>query len=57
MVSKNRQKIGEANVMPSLPIVPTQVTKSGNMGSVDIFRVAYLFTFFSRGQGNALRRS
>ena len=26
MVSKNQLKIGEANGMPSLPIVPTQVT-------------------------------
>ena len=49
MVSKNRQKIGEANGMPSLPTSPTQVTKMGNVGSVDVFRVAHLFTFGPRG--------
>ena len=31
MVLKNKQKIGEANGIPSLPIVPTQVTKTGNV--------------------------
>ena len=41
MVSKNQQKIGEANGMPSLPNGPTQVTKTGNVVSVDVFRVAY----------------
>ena len=35
MVSKNQQKIGEANGMPILPTGPTQVTKMGNVGSVD----------------------
>ena len=40
MVLKNRQKIGEANGMPSLPTWPTQVTKTGNVGSVDVFRAA-----------------
>ena len=49
MVSKNQQKIGEANGMPSLPTSPTQVTKTGNVGSVDVFRAAYLFTFGPRG--------
>ena len=49
MVSKNQQKIGESNGMPSLPIVPTQVTLKGNVGSVDVFRVAHLFTFGPRG--------
>ena len=43
--------------MPSLPIVPTQVTKTGNVGSVDVFRAAHLSTFGPRGQGNALRGS
>ena len=43
--------------MPSLPTGPTQVTKTGYVGSVDIFRVANLFTFGPRGQGNALRVS
>ena len=55
MVSKNQQKIGEANGMPSLPIVPTQVTKTGNVGSVDVFRAAHLFTFGLRGYGNELK--
>ena len=50
-------KKGEANGMPSLPTGPTQVTKTGNVGSVDVFRVAQLFTFGPRGQGNALRGS
>ena len=57
MVSKYPQKNGEANGMPSLPTCPTQVTKTGNVGSVDVFRVANLFTFGPRGQGNALRVS
>ena len=57
MVSKNQQKIGEAIGMPNLPTGPTQVTKTGNMGSVDVFRAAYLFTIGPRGQGIALRGS
>ena len=57
MVSKNPQKIGEANGVPILPTGPTQDTKTGNVGSVDVFRAAHLFTFGSRGQGNALRVS
>ena len=57
MVSKNPPKIGEANGMPSLPTGPTQVTKTRNVGSVDVFRAAHLFTFGPRGQGNALRGS
>ena len=54
MVSKNPQKIGEDNGMPILPTRPTQVTKTRNLGSVDVFRAAHLFTFGPRGQGNAL---
>ena len=57
MVSKNQQKIGEGNGMPSLHTWPTQVTKTGNVGSVDVFKVAHLFTFGPRGQVNALRES
>ena len=57
MATKHLQKIGEANGMPSLPTGPTQVTKTGNVGSVDVFRVAQLFTFGPRGQGIALRGS
>ena len=45
MVSKSRQKIGEDNGMPSLPIVPTQVTLRENVGSLDVPRTAHLFTF------------
>ena len=40
MVSKNQQKIKEANGMPSLPTWHTQVTKTGNVGSVDAPRRA-----------------
>ena len=36
MVSKNPQKIGQANDMPSPPTGPTQVTKTGNVGSLDV---------------------
>ena len=57
MVSKNQQKIGEANGMPSLNTRHTQVTKTRNVGSVDVFRTAQLSTFGPRGQGNALRGS
>ena len=49
MVSKNRQKLGEATDMPSVPTSPTQVTKTGNVGSVDVFRAAHIFTFGPRG--------
>ena len=49
MVSKHPQKIGQANGMPSLPTGPTQVTKRGNVGSVDVFRSANLSTFGPRG--------
>ena len=57
MVSNNQQKIGEANGMPILPTGNTQVTKTGNVGSVDVFSGAHLFTFGPRGQGNLLRGS
>ena len=57
MISKNQQKIGEANGMPSLAIVPTQVTLKGNVGSLDAPRTAQLFTFGPRGQGVSLRGS
>ena len=33
---KIQQKIGEANGLPSLPIVPTQVALRGNLGSLDV---------------------
>ena len=49
MISKNRQKIGKDNGMPSLPTWPTQVTKTENVGYVGIFRAAHLFTFGPRG--------
>ena len=57
MVSKNPQKIGKANGIPSLPTGPTQVTKTGNVGSVDIFSASHLSTFGPKGQGNGLRGS
>ena len=50
MVSKNQQKIMEANGMPSLPIVPTQVTLKGNVVSLDAPGTAQLFTFGPRGR-------
>ena len=40
-----------------LPTRPTQVTKTGNVGSVDVFKAAHLFTFGQSGQDNALRES
>ena len=51
------KKTGEANGMPSLPIVPIQVALRGNVGSVDVFRSAQPFTFGPRGQGIALKGS
>ena len=57
MVSKNQQKIGESHGMPSLPIVPTQVTLMGNVCSLDAPRTTQLFTFDPRGQGIAMRGS
>ena len=57
MASKNQQKIGESNGMPSLPIVPTQVALRGNVFSLDAPRASQLFTFGPRGQGVALRGS
>ena len=57
MVSKNHQKIGEGNGMPSLPIVPTKVALRVNVGSLDAPRASQLFTFGPRGQGIALRGS
>ena len=42
--AKNRE-----SQWPSLPTWPTQVTKTGNVGSVDVFRAAHLFTFGPRG--------
>ena len=50
-------KIGEANGMSSLPIVPTQVALRGNVGSLDAPMASQLFTFGPRGQGVALRGS
>ena len=54
---KNPQKIGNANGMPSLPRGLTQITKTGNVGSVDVFRVSHPFTFGPKGLGIALRGS
>ena len=41
--------------MINLPIVPTQVTLRGNVGSLDAPIASH--TFGRRGQGNALRGS
>ena len=49
--------VSKANGMPSLPIVPTQVTLKGNVGSLDAPRTAHLFTFGPRVQGISLRGS
>ena len=57
MVSKNQQKIKEANGMPSLPTWPTQVTLRENVGFLDAPRTAHLFTFGPRLQGISLRGS
>ena len=45
------------NHMPSLPIVPTQVTLRGNVGSLDAPIAAQLFTFGPSWQANALSGS
>ena len=37
--------------MPSLPIVPTQISFRGNVGSLDTLRASQLFTFGFRGEG------
>ena len=55
MVSNHPQKFGEANGMPILAIRPTQVTKTGNVGSLDAPSASQLFTFGPRKQGIALR--
>ena len=57
MVSKNQQKIREANGMASLLTWPTQVTIRESVGSLDAPRTAQLFTFVPRGQGISLRGS
>ena len=49
MVSKNQQKIREANGMPSLPTLRTHVTLRENVGSLGAPRTAHLFTFGPRG--------
>ena len=56
-VVNGQKKIGEANGMLSLPIVPTQVTLRGNVGSPNAPIEAQLFTFGPRGQGIAPRGS
>ena len=57
MLSKNQQKIKEANGMPSLNTWPTEVTLRENEGSLDSPRTAQLFTFGPRGQGISLKGS
>ena len=51
------QKIGKANGILNLPIVPTQVTLIGKVGSLGASIAAQLFTFSHSGQANALRGS
>ena len=53
---KKQQKIGEANGMPSLPIVPTHVALRGNVDSLDAPRASLLFTFGPRGAGYCTER-
>ena len=43
--------------MCSLPTGTTQIKKTGNVSSVDVFRPAHLFTFGPRGKVNALKGS
>ena len=57
MVSKNLQKICEANGMPSLPIVPTHIALRGNVGALDALRASQPFRFGAREQSIALRGS
>ena len=54
---KTPLKIGKANGMPSLPTAPTLLTKTRNVGSVDVFRAENLFTFGPRSKSIALRGS
>ena len=54
---KKSAKIGEANGMPILPTGPTQVTKTGNVCSLEAPIASQLFTFGPRGHGIALRGS
>ena len=44
-LKKSAKNWGSQWHMPSLPTGPTQVTKTGNVGSVDVFRAAHQFTF------------
>ena len=53
---KNQEKI-EARGIPSMPIVPTQVTLRGNVGSLDAPKASQLFTFGPRVQAIALKGS
>ena len=57
MVSKNQQKIKEANGMPSVNTWPTQVTLRENVGSLDAPMTAHLSTFGPRVQGISMRGS
>ena len=49
MVSKNQQKIGEANGMPSLPTWPTQVTKTGKCGFSGRFQGRPIYSHLALG--------
>ena len=54
MVPKNLHKLVEANGMPGLLVVPTQVMLRNNVGSLDASTASQLFT---KWQCTALRGS
>ena len=54
---KSAKKIGEANGMPSLLVVPKRVMLRNNVGSLDASRSSQLFTFGVTGLSIALRAS
>ena len=47
---KNPEKTGKENGMPSLQIMPTQVTLRGNVGSLDAPIAAQLFNLALGGR-------
>ena len=53
---KKSVKNRKANDMSNLPIVPTQVTLRGSVGSLDPPRASQLFTFGPRGAGYCTER-
>ena len=49
MVSKIHKKLGKASDMSNLHIVRTQVTKTGNVDSLDIVKAALIYSNYSIG--------